>query len=160
MRQIRTATCLRHLQTRIPVRDDESILYLSIESTLQAQTKQGNDAIETVRGGICHKLLHNRDTTCPVCRAVSHAKSEPYELKASLQDPCTSSEQAKTDRVKADRRKRDLSGPRPVNDVFVKCHFNMTIGNYFAFAIVALITAPKDLLSFAIDTPCMNELLL
>jgi len=56
--------------------------------------------------------------------------------------------------VKADRRKRDLSSPIPVNDVFVKCDFNLTIGNYFAFAIVALITAPKDLLSFAIDTPC------
>ena len=41
-----------------------------------------------------------------------------------------------------------------MNDVFAKCDFNLTIGNYFAFAIVALITAPKDLLSFAIDTPC------
>ena len=85
---------------------------------------------------------------------MAHARSEPYEFKASLQDPCTLSEQAKTDRVKADRRKRDLSGPRPVNDVFVKSDFNLTIGNYFAFAIVALITAPKDWLSFTIDTPC------
>jgi len=145
--------CCKHVMLLAAI-NDESILYLSIESTLQAQTKQGNDAIATVRGGICHKHLHNRDTTCPVCRAVAHARSEPYEFKASLQDPCKLSEQARTERVKADRRKRDLSGQRPANDVFVKCDFSLTIGNYFAFAIVALITALKNLLSFTIDTPC------
>jgi len=130
--------------------NDESILYLSIESTLHAQTKQGNDAIATAQGGICHKHLHNRDTTCPVCRAVAHARSEPYKFKASLRDPCKSSEQAKSARMKADRSKRDLSGPTPANDVFMRCDFKLTIGNYFAFAI----SAPRDLLSFTIDTPC------
>ena len=31
---------------------------------------------------------------------------------------------------------------------------DLWIGNYSAFAIVAVITAPKDLLAFTIDTPC------
>jgi len=145
--------CCKHVRLLAAI-NNESVLYLSIESTLQTQTKQFNDAIVTVRGGICHKHLHNRDTTCPVCRTVAHARSESYKFKASLQDPCKSSEKAKTERVKADRQKRDLSNLRPANNLFVKCDFSLTIGNYFAFAIVALITAPKDLLSFTIDTPC------
>jgi len=107
--------CCKHVMLLATI-NDESVLYLSIESTLHAQTKQGNDAIATVRGGICHKHLHIRDTTCPVCRAVAHARSEPYEFKASSRDPCTSSEQAKSARMKADRRKRDLSGPTLAND--------------------------------------------
>ena len=87
-------------------------------------------------------------------RAVTHARSEPYEIKTSLQDPCTSNEESKKASRDAAKRKRELSGPRPANDVFVHCQFYLTVGNYFAFAIVALIVAPKSLIAFAIEKPC------
>ena len=71
-----------------------------------------------------------------------------------LQDPCTSNEESKKASRDAAKRKRELSGQRPANDVFVHCQFNLTVGNYFAFAIVVLIVAPKSLTAFAIEKPC------
>jgi len=86
---------------------------------------------------------------------VARARSEPYEFKTSLQHPFTTGEGAQADlRRKVEKRARGMIRPRPANDVFANATFNLTVENNFAFAIVTLIDAPRDLMSFAIGKPC------
>jgi len=71
--------------------NDGTIAHLSIEDSILPVTKQGNDAIITVRGGRCYDHQDTTDINCPICIAAGLPRGEPIEFKVSLVDPSKSS---------------------------------------------------------------------
>ena len=136
--------------------NDGTIAHLSIEESVTALTKQGNDAIITVRGGRCYHHQDTPDINCPICIAAVQPRGEPFEFKASLVDPSKASTTASTIRKKlAATNHRDMTSEEiPVSDVRSECRCMLFVGNMFAFAIFTFIIAPEPLIGLHGHEPC------
>jgi len=136
--------------------NDGTIAHLSIEDSILPLTKQGNDAIITVRGGRCYDHQDTTDLNCPICIAAQQPRGEPFEFKASLVDPSKQSTTAST------RRKQQAatidqnmnSEEIPAVDVRHACQCQLNVGNMFAFAIFTVIFAPEQLIGLHGNKPC------
>ena len=136
--------------------NDGTIAHLSIEDSVTALTKQGNDAIVTVRGW---RFYHHQDTpdiNCPICIAAVQPRGEPFEFKASLVDPSNASTTASTNRKKlAAKNHRDMTSEEiPVSDVRTHVGCQPNVGNMFAFASFTVIITPEPLIGLNGRDPC------
>jgi len=128
--------------------NDGTIAHMSIEDSVRPLSKQGNDAIITVRGGRCYHHQDTPDINCPICIAAVQPRGEPFEFKASLVDPSKASTMASTRRKQlVARHHQDMTSDEiPVSDVRNDCKSKLSVGNMFAFAIFTVIIAPKPLI--------------